>query len=151
MTNANAATRAGAVGAKTTWGRWWVFCFVGALGIAVQLATLSILVSRAGLHYLLATALAVEAAVLHNFAWHEQWTWRDRARQNRSGWWKRLARFQLSAGAFSICGNAACMWLFAAFFDLPVLAANSASIATCAILNFLASELWVFPGRAPGR
>ena len=28
----------------------------------------------------LATALAVEAALLHNFVWHQQVTWRDRTR-----------------------------------------------------------------------
>ncbi len=31
-----------------------------------------------GPHYLVATALAVEMAVLHNFFWHRRWTWADR-------------------------------------------------------------------------
>jgi len=45
--------------------RWLKFNAVGAGGVAVQLAFLALLV-RLGVHYLLATALAVEAAVLQN-------------------------------------------------------------------------------------
>ena len=54
------------------------FNAVGALGAAIQLGALSVL--RGWLHcgYPIATALAVEAAVLHNFVWHERWTWQDR-------------------------------------------------------------------------
>jgi putative flippase GtrA len=57
--------------------RWAAFNAVGLAGVAVQLACLALLV-HAGSHYLAATALAVEAAVLHNFLWHQRWTWRDR-------------------------------------------------------------------------
>ncbi len=58
--------------------RFLRFNFVGALGIGVQLAAVTLLVGVLGLHYLVASALAIEMAVLHNFAWHERWTWRDR-------------------------------------------------------------------------
>ncbi len=144
MTMRIAASQAAMHRAQAPWRRWWAFCFVGAMGVAVQLAVLDVLINRAGLHYLLATALAVEAAVLHNFAWHERWTWCDRAQQDRRGWRKRLARFQLSTGAFSICGNAACMWVLAEVLGAPPLPSNVAAIAASSILNFLANECWVF-------
>ena len=57
--------------------RFLKFNGVGAIGFALQLALLALLL-RLGLHYLAATALAVELTILHNFAWHERWTWRDR-------------------------------------------------------------------------
>ena len=52
--------------------RWLKFNAVGAAGIVLQLAVL--LALKSGLHvsYLMATALAVEAAVVHNFFWHER-------------------------------------------------------------------------------
>ena len=59
--------------------RWCAFNFVGAGGIVVQLTVLHFLIHHLRLHYLPATALAVEAAVLHNFIWHERWTWKDRS------------------------------------------------------------------------
>ena len=65
--------------ARTTGRRWLKFNLVGAIGIVVQLAVLGILNGILKLDYLPATALAVEAAVLHNFLWHERFTWADRA------------------------------------------------------------------------
>src|ERR1035438_3026162 len=57
--------------------RWWRFNLVGIGGFALQLGMLWVLARLFGVHYLIATALAVEIAVLHNFAWHEAWTWRN--------------------------------------------------------------------------
>jgi putative flippase GtrA len=61
-----------------TFVRWWRFNFVGGIGIVVQFGALFFLKSVLHLHYLAATALAVEIAVLHNFLWHERFTWADR-------------------------------------------------------------------------
>lgn len=47
--------------------RWLRFNAVGAIGLGVQLATLAFVHSSLGMNYLLSTAIAVEAAVLHNF------------------------------------------------------------------------------------
>ena len=58
--------------------RWMKFNFVGGIGIVVQFAMLFFLKSIAHLNYLFATALAVEAAIIHNFVWHERFTWVDR-------------------------------------------------------------------------
>ena len=58
--------------------RWLKFNLVGGMGIAVQLLMLVVLKSGLHIHYLVATALAVEAAVVHNFLWHERFTWADR-------------------------------------------------------------------------
>ena len=57
--------------------RWIKFNAVGAIGVGVQLLMLTLL-AKAGVYYLISTGLAVEAAVLHNFLWHEHYTWRDR-------------------------------------------------------------------------
>ena len=85
--------------------RGLAFCAVGALGIAVQLGALDALTHVAGLHYLPATALAVEAAVLHNFLWHERWTWSDRTVRGKSASWTRLWRFNAANGGISMVGN----------------------------------------------
>jgi len=58
--------------------RWCKFNFVGGIGIVVQFGALFLLKSVLHFEYLAATAIAVEAAVLHNFIWHEQFTWADR-------------------------------------------------------------------------
>jgi putative flippase GtrA len=64
--------------------RWCKFNFVGGIGIVVQFAALFLLKSALRFNYLAATAIAVEAAVVHNFVWHEQFTWADRTRPGRT-------------------------------------------------------------------
>ena len=58
--------------------RWCKFNLVGGIGIVVQFGALFLLKSVLHFEYLAATAIAVEAAVVHNFVWHEQFTWADR-------------------------------------------------------------------------
>lgn len=129
--------------------RWLKFNFVGAIGILVQLATLALLAGLLRLHYLAATALAVEAAVLHNFVWHYRWTWKDRTRgaPRRALLLPALWRFHVSNGLVSIAGNLLFMRLLVGQLHLHYLAANFVSIALCSLANFLLSELFVFRAR----
>jgi len=127
--------------------RWLKFNLVGAIGIVVQLAVLGALTSILRLGYLPATALAVEAAVLHNFLWHERFTWSDRASVTRRQALGRLLRFNLTTGAISIAGNLLLMRLLVGQAHLPALAANLISIALCSLANFLVSEYVVFRTR----
>jgi putative flippase GtrA len=122
--------------------RWLKFNAVGVIGIGAQLAALAFFHRAVGLGYLPATALAVECAILHNFAWHERWTWRDRNCSNSTG--GRLLRFNLSVGLVSLVCNLACMRVLAGEYRVPYLAANLLSIAPAAIANFLVADLFVF-------
>ena len=47
------------------------------VGFVVQVATMAAAGRVHGVHYLLATAVAVELAIVANFLWHERWTWQD--------------------------------------------------------------------------
>ena len=125
--------------------RWLMFNSVGAMGIAIQIGTLFLLTSRTGLGYLLSTGLAVEAAVLHNFVWHERWTWADR---KRSGLLRRLFYFHCANGALSIAGNLILMRLFVGRLGMNFMAANILAIGICSILNFLAGDRLVFRNSA---
>lgn len=127
----------------TSFARWMKFNFVGTVGIAVQLAALWLLTSL-GLSYILATALAVEAAVLHNFIWHERFTWIERRNRCGHGSTGRLLRFNLSNGLVSIAGNLLCMRLLVGEGHLRPMLANLISIAVCSLVNFLVSDRWVF-------
>lgn len=125
--------------------RWAAFYSVGGLGFIVQLASLYGLVQCLGLHYLAATIIAVEAAVLHNFVWHEHWTWADRRRHARGGLPGRLARFHLANGALSMAGNLVAMKILAGLCGMNCMFANGIAVAASSVLNFLAGDLFVFP------
>lgn len=124
--------------------RWLTFNGVGALGLVVQLGTLALLHQVFEWHYLTATALAVEAAILHNFAWHQRWTWRER---REPGWrvvLTRLWRFHLLNGLVSLVGNLAIMAVLTGGMGIHAVAANLAAVSACSVVNFLGSEVVVF-------
>lgn len=122
-------------------GRVARFSAVGALGIVLQMSLLWLL-ARCGIQYVLATAIAVEGAVLHNFLWHQRFTWIDRPSNRFAG--KRLLRFHLSNGAVSLIGNVLAMRGLVGALGMPLLPANLLSIGACACINFLLSDRWVF-------
>jgi putative flippase GtrA len=122
--------------------RFLRFNGVGILGFAVQVAVLAALI-RFGVHYLAATAVAVEVAVLHNFGWHERWTWRDRPAVPGSRA-RRLWRFHASNGLISLAGNLVLMRLLVGMLGLPAIAGNLLAVVLCSLLNFSASDRFVF-------
>jgi putative flippase GtrA len=119
--------------------RFLRFNVVGAVGFALQLTVLAML-ERAGWPVVLATLVAVEAAVLHNFAWHERWTWAEQPTGTRVG---RLSRFHVTNGVISLVGNATITSSLAAT-GVPAVIANVAAVIACAGANFAAAHLFVF-------
>jgi putative flippase GtrA len=114
---------------------WLRFNVVGIAGAIVQL-TLVAGLTRASVHYLLATALGVEAAILNNFYWHTRWTWRDRE--------PRLWRFHIANGAVSLLSNLILMRIFTGWLGVPPVPANLGAITLTSLVNFVLGDRWVF-------
>ena len=125
--------------------RWCKFNLVGAIGMAVQLASLAVLNRCLAGHYLWASAAVLEIALLHNFVWHLHYTWRDR--RDRSALLAQLARFHVSNGLVSLLGNLALMRVLVQNARLPLLAANSIAILCCSLVNFCLGNNWAFATR----
>lgn len=128
--------------------RWLRFNAVGATGIAVQLALLAAL-TGAGVPTLAATAMAVEASVLHNFHLHVRWTWKDRELAG-TGLFHALARFHAFNGALSLGGNISLMAALNGGLGIPPVPANLLSIAIIGVVNFLIADRIAF-ARASAR
>ena len=124
--------------------RWLKFNAVGSLGILVQLGSLGFFVHILGLHYLLATTMAVETAVLHNFLWHRKWTWADRRGSGVLAPGRLLLRFNLTNGMVSIAGNLLFMRILSGTAGLEPMLANLLSIVFCSLINFLLADRFVF-------
>jgi putative flippase GtrA len=124
--------------------RWVKFNLVGGIGIGVQLAALWVVTRVLLCNYLIATVLAVETAVLHNFLWHQRFTWADRVPSNGRESVLGVLRFNLTNGLVSILGNLILMRALVGGLHLRILMANVLSIACCSAANFLLSEMYVF-------
>ncbi len=112
------------------------------------------------------TALAIELALLHNFAWHERWTWRDRreggsapastergtratATAVRGSVIFRCLAFHAGNGCVSLLGSLALLPLLVGVVHLHYLVANLVTIAATGLLNFLISDRLVFAAGRP--
>jgi putative flippase GtrA len=123
--------------------RFGRFNAVGALGIGVQLTVLWVLVELWGVNYALATPVAVGLAIVHNFLWHQRWTWGDRVTRG-SQTVLRFAWFAGTNGTVSILGNLAVMLALVSGTGLNPLIANAIAIGACGLINFAMSDLIVF-------
>ena len=118
------------------------FVVVGLGGFVVQIAMLAWLTRVWALPYTLATASAVESAVLHNFVWHERWTWRDRCAGSTLA--SRLLRFHAGTAITSIVGNVAMTAAAVELLGLHPLVANAIAVVSVAAANFTLADRWVF-------
>lgn len=124
---------------------WLKFNVVGLLGFALQSAALFVLTHGVlSINYLAATGLAVELAVLNNFAWHQRWTWRNRPVANRGESFRRLLKFNITTGVVSISGNLIFMSLLVGRFGFPITGANLITVAACSLLSFFLADRIAF-------
>lgn len=116
------------------------FSIAGTGGFVVQIATLLVLTSVLRVNYLVATFVAVEAAILANFVWHQLWTWKDRAGSPVD----RLIRFNALNAITSIAGSLFVTALLVETAGLPVVIANIISVGVLSLINFIGADRLVF-------
>jgi putative flippase GtrA len=130
--------------------RWGKFNLVGAMGMVVQLGSLTLFNRWAPGHYMVASAVAIELTLLHNFVWHLRYTWRDRrdgSAPPADALLVTLMRFHLSNGLVSMLGNLVLMHILVAEARLPVLVSNAIAILCCSMVNFCLGDHWAFATR----
>jgi putative flippase GtrA len=124
--------------------RFGKFNLVGLMGAALQLVLLDQLMERFGLSGIVAAPIAVEIAVLHNFFWHERFTWRDQETVGPRQRAIRLWRFHAGNGLISLAGNTLLTYCLSHQLKTPPLASAVTAIALCAPINFLVADCWVY-------
>jgi len=120
--------------------RFGKFGLVGVLGAIIQLAAATLLVRFFRFTAVVATALAVEVAILHNLAWHERFTWRDR----KGNAFERSCRFHAANGLVSFFGNTILVYWFCKGLNWTALESESIAIVACSAVNFWLADRWVW-------
>lgn len=131
-------------GSRSPRERFVRFSLVGVIGIVVQLVALRILTQAFGLGYLMATALAVEITILHNFVWHEWFTWNDRTPSGTAEVLRRFLRLNGSTGGLSLVGNVGLTHTLVAVAHIDIFLSNLIAVGFCSTLNFLISDRVIF-------
>jgi putative flippase GtrA len=121
--------------------RFIKFLVAGLGGCIVQIATLAVLLHGFHLHYVAATIVAVELAILINFVWHERWTWNT---CGTAGVMTRLLRFNALTAVTSILGSLVVTTFLVETVSMAPIVANSISVIVLGALNFVGSDRFVF-------
>jgi putative flippase GtrA len=124
--------------------RFGRFSLVGLVGATLQLLLISLFAKCLRMPMVAATPLAVELVLLHNFAWHERFTWRDRGFESLRQTAIRLCRFHAANGLISLLGNTGLLYSLVDRLNAPVLPSTIAAILVCSLPNFFLADRWVF-------
>jgi len=114
------------------------------MGAILQLTLVWLLTECFGILSTAAVLVAVEVTILHNFAWHERFTWSHRGFKSSRQLVQRLWRFHAGNGLVSLAGNTALMYCLVERLKAPVLPAAAGAIVICSFANFLIADRWVF-------
>jgi putative flippase GtrA len=118
-------------------GRAVRFGVVGCIGAAINTAVLYLLARGLGLPVPVASALAVELAVISNYLLNDRWTFATRSPSLR-----RFAKFNVASLA-GLSLNVMTVWLLARH-GIYLLAANIVGIAVAFAANYAFSVAWVW-------
>jgi len=119
-----------------TWERFIKFCIVGGTGILINMGVLALITEIIQLPYQLSSIIAIETAILWNFALNDKWTFKKST--NKSSTLTKMIKFH----AVSI-GGALINWLIliglTEITGMYYLLSNLIGIATATAWNYLAN------------
>jgi dolichol-phosphate mannosyltransferase len=118
------------------------FCVVGAIGTAVNLAVLWLLVELTGLNYLPASIAAFAVALTSNFIFNKAWTFRDR-RAGSGLVAIQYARY-LVVNVIALTVNLAVLLALVELAHLWYMAAQLVAILIATGINYTGSKAWSF-------
>jgi putative flippase GtrA len=132
--------------------RFIKFGLVGGSGVVVNVALFHILSDRLTFDYRIASILAIECAIINNFFWNYNWTWRDCKTSSKRKFSYRILKFHLSSGLTALIVNWGLLVLltdiFKVQYHIPNIADHNVSnligIGFGACANFLIGHFWVF-------
>jgi dolichol-phosphate mannosyltransferase len=116
------------------------FCFVGFLGVGVNLGILYFL-TNAGLHYMISGAISIEASLLANFFLNRAWTFKDEAKHVEI---KKAIVRDHATRFIGIFFNYASLYIFTELFSIYYILSMLIGIILSTIWNFIGNTKWVW-------
>lgn len=118
--------------------KFFKFAFVGATGILVNSAILFILYKYLNIPLLIASAMAVEAAIASNYYWNNQWTFKE-----KSVSLPRFVKFNLvSLGGLVITTGV--LFILVQYAGIYFMLANLVGISLATLWNFGLNLIWTW-------
>ena len=120
------------------------FNIVGWMGMPVNMGMLYLLKDVAGFPLILASVIAIETAIVHNYIWHRHWTWAHRNRGERPPFFKQLIAYNVATGLVDLVVNVSVLWVLTTFFGVYYLISNAAGMILGPLIKFWLNEKVIF-------
>ena len=125
--------------------QWLRFATVGAANTALSWCLYAVL-EHAGVHYLMASAVAFAAGAVNSYAFNRRWTFRSRERRAPEA--LRFTVVQCAGLALDVC----LLYLLVHHAGVHHLIAQALVFPVASAFTFMLSRRWAFrPPRAPRR
>ncbi len=121
------------------------FHLIAWTGTLVHLAVLWLAHGVLKVPLLIAGALAVEVAIIHNFTGHYFITWKDRISRSPRNYFQLLLRYNLVTASIDLVVNLGILWLLTHFLGVHYLIASITGQLLGPLFKLLANEFLVFP------
>jgi dolichol-phosphate mannosyltransferase len=123
--------------------RFGKFLLVGASGVVVNEGLLWLLTDKAGLYFMLSSAIAIETSIITNFILNHWFTFADLKGKGVKSYLTKLGQFNL-VSMIAVVINLSLLWLFKTEFGVQYLIANLVGIAVSMMWNYIANNLWTW-------
>ena len=119
------------------------FFIVGAGGVAVNTFFLWLFTEILGVYYIISSIIAIEIAIMSNFAMNNYWTFDDRNRHNRESLLRRAGKYNIVSYSGDWI-NVVVIYLLTSIFGIYYLASNIIGIASAVLLKYYMNLNWTW-------
>ncbi|MCB5247300.1 MAG: GtrA family protein [Candidatus Cloacimonetes bacterium] len=127
------------------WRKLLSFHLIAWVGTLVNLAVLWLTHGVLKIPLLIAGAIAIEIAIIHNFTGHYFITWKDRVKRTPRNYLLLLLKYNLVTASIDFVVNLGILWLLTHFLGVHYLIANIAGQVLGPLFKLVANEFLVFP------
>jgi dolichol-phosphate mannosyltransferase len=122
--------------------RFYLFCFIGGLGVIVNLILFSLFFYKLDFHPILASVCSSGLTMLHNFLWNDLVTWKECGLDGKRHQAKRFVQY-FTVSIVGIAITALSLKVFLAL-DWHELLGQISGIAVATLWNYFANKHWTW-------
>ncbi|MFB3845555.1 MAG: GtrA family protein [Candidatus Cloacimonadaceae bacterium] len=127
------------------WRKVFRFQAVAWMGTGVNMLVIWLLHGQLHVKLLIAGAIAIEVAIIHNFSWNYFETWKVRVNHTLENYFRLLLRYNIVTASIDFVLNLGTLWLLNHFFGMHYLLANLIGQLLGPFFKFIANEFFIFP------
>lgn len=124
--------------------RIFSFQFIGWIGTGVNLAFLWFCYDVLEWSLLVSGALAIEAAIIHNFVWYYFWTWNDRVVYTFKDFFELLFKYNVLTAIIDFVVRLSILWVLTEYYGVHYIISDIAGMFVAPLFKYLANDSYVF-------